>query len=81
MKVANSLIESWIKDIFQKKKHALYSSKSCLYINIIKAINYCHKIGIAHRDLKPENFIYLTKAEDSPIKVIDFGLGTLFEDK
>jgi len=26
------------------------------------------------RDLKPENFLYLNKKEDSPLKIIDFGL-------
>ena len=30
------------------------------------------------RDLKPENFLFLTKAEDSPLKVIDFGLSKVF---
>jgi serine/threonine protein kinase len=30
--------------------------------------------GIVHRDLKPENFLFLTEAEDAPIKIIDFGL-------
>jgi len=44
------------------------------------ALNYCHTNGIAHRDLKPENFLYLTKHEDSPIKVIDFGLSKTFDD-
>jgi calcium-dependent protein kinase len=38
-------------------------------------------MGIAHRDLKPENFLYLTKHDDSPIKVIDFGLSKNYEDK
>jgi len=45
----------------------------------MQAINYCHSKGIAHRDLKPENFLYLTKHDDSPIKVIDFGLSKNFE--
>jgi serine/threonine protein kinase len=26
------------------------------------------------QDLKPENFLFLTKADDAPIKIIDFGL-------
>ena len=43
-------------------------------------MNYCHSNGICHRDLKPENFLFLTKADDSPIKVIDFGLSILFDD-
>mmetsp|Transcript_11359 Transcript_11359/g.9668 ORF Transcript_11359/g.9668 Transcript_11359/m.9668 type:complete len:113 (+) Transcript_11359:159-497(+) len=32
-----------------------------------------------HRDLKPENFLFLDKTPDSPLKVIDFGLASLFE--
>jgi serine/threonine protein kinase len=27
-----------------------------------------------HRDLKPENFLFATKDDDAPIKIIDFGL-------
>lgn len=42
--------------------------------DILDAIRYCHSKGIVHRDLKPENFLFLTTAEDSPIKIIDFGL-------
>lgn len=25
-------------------------------------------------DLKPENFLFLTSADDAPVKIIDFGL-------
>ena len=32
------------------------------------------------RDLKPENFLYLTPADDSPLKVIDFGLSKIYGD-
>jgi len=43
--------------------------------DICDAINYCHeKKQIVHRDLKPENFLYKTKADNAPIKIIDFGL-------
>jgi len=42
---------------------------------ILDAIAYCHDVKqIVHRDLKPENFLFLTEAEDAPIKIIDFGL-------
>eukprot|EP00559_Dactyliosolen_fragilissimus_P007648 CAMPEP_0184857882 /NCGR_PEP_ID=MMETSP0580-20130426/3024_1 /TAXON_ID=1118495 /ORGANISM="Dactyliosolen fragilissimus" /LENGTH=495 /DNA_ID=CAMNT_0027353731 /DNA_START=34 /DNA_END=1521 /DNA_ORIENTATION=+ len=48
---------------------------SNLIHSILSAISYCHdKIHVVHRDLKPENLIYETKADDSPIKLIDFGL-------
>ena len=43
------------------------------------AINYCHIAGICHRDLKPENFLLLNNQDDSPIKIIDFGLSITFD--
>ena len=43
------------------------------------AINHCHKNGIAHRDLKLENFLFLNNKDDSPLKVIDFGLSKIFD--
>ncbi|GAX19767.1 calcium/calmodulin-dependent protein kinase I [Fistulifera solaris] len=43
--------------------------------DILDAIRYCHdEKQIVHRDLKPENFLFLTPAENAPVKIIDFGL-------
>ncbi|KAH0789339.1 CAMK family protein kinase [Histomonas meleagridis] len=42
-----------------------------VFQQIVSAIAYCHKSGVAHRDLKPEN-ILITKFPH--IKVSDFGL-------
>jgi serine/threonine protein kinase len=39
----------------------------------------CHKHGVMHRDLKPENFLFANKQENSPLKVIDFGLSVFFK--
>ncbi|KAF7149349.1 hypothetical protein RHSIM_Rhsim03G0213800 [Rhododendron simsii] len=41
---------------------------------ILSVVAYCHLQGVVHRDLKPENFLFTTKSEDAPMKVIDFGL-------
>jgi len=41
---------------------------------VLKAVSYMHECGIVHRDLKPENILFETKDEDSPLKIIDFGL-------
>jgi calcium-dependent protein kinase len=30
-------------------------------------------------DLKPENILFVTKAEDSPLKIVDFGTSTLIK--
>ena len=51
-----------------------------IFQQMISAICYCHSQGICHRDLKPENILFLTKDEDSPIKVIDFGLSRVTAD-
>lgn len=47
---------------------------------LVRSLLYLHKKDICHRDLKPENFLYLSKKEDSPIKMIDFGLSKKFMD-
>jgi calcium-dependent protein kinase len=52
-----------------------------IFTQMMLALNYCHANKICHRDLKPENFLLLTKADDSPIKIIDFGLSTYITEK
>ncbi len=53
-----------------------YSEKDAanLIASILSAIAYCHDRQIVHRDLKPENFLFVSKDENAPIKIIDFGL-------
>ncbi|KAL9686506.1 hypothetical protein QQ045_023966 [Rhodiola kirilowii] len=45
-----------------------------IVVQILSVVAYCHLQGVVHRDLKPENFLFATKEEDAPMKVIDFGL-------
>jgi len=49
-----------------------------IFKQMMSAVCYCHGIGICHRDLKPENLLFLGKDNDSPLKVIDFGLSRIF---
>ncbi|CAD8109993.1 unnamed protein product [Paramecium primaurelia] len=60
--------------------HGQLSEKDAqqVFIQIMRAISYCHSKGIAHRDLKPENFIYYDDKPGSLLKVIDFGLSRVF---
>lgn len=44
-----------------------------IMIQLLLAINYCHKNNIVHRDLKPENLLYENEIEGSSLKLIDFG--------
>ncbi|XP_076955720.1 CDPK-related kinase 3-like [Bidens hawaiensis] len=41
---------------------------------ILSVVAFCHLQGVAHRDLKPENFLFVSKSDDSDMKLIDFGL-------
>ena len=42
--------------------------------SMLETLRYLHGKGVVHRDLKPENFLLSTKDDESPIKMIDFGL-------
>ncbi|PHU09842.1 Calcium and calcium/calmodulin-dependent serine/threonine-protein kinase [Capsicum chinense] len=46
---------------------------------IAKGLEALHGANIVHRDLKPENCLFLNKDENSPLKIMDFGLSS-FED-
>ncbi len=47
---------------------------------ILKGLEHIHSKGIMHRDLKPENI--LLKSEDELIiKISDFGLSALVDEK
>ncbi|KAI9110800.1 hypothetical protein K1719_018238 [Acacia pycnantha] len=45
-----------------------------ILVQILDVVAFCHLQGVVHRDLKPENFLFVSKGDDSPMKVIDFGL-------
>ncbi|XP_034711576.1 CDPK-related kinase 3-like isoform X1 [Vitis riparia] len=45
-----------------------------IVVQILNVVAFCHLQGVVHRDLKPENFLFTTRDEDAPMKVIDFGL-------
>ncbi len=48
---------------------------------LLRAINYCHKMNIIHRDIKPENIMITNREKNGclQVKLIDFGTAKMFE--
>ncbi|KAK6934045.1 Protein kinase domain [Dillenia turbinata] len=46
---------------------------------IAEGLAALHRANIVHRDLKPENCLFLNSDEDSPLKIMDFGLSSVEE--
>lgn len=58
-----------------------YSEKNTVNIvkQILSAVSYLHKLGIAHRDLKPENLLCSGTDDTEEVKIADFGLSKMFD--
>jgi serine/threonine protein kinase len=48
---------------------------------IVCAIEYLHGQNIAHRDLKPENLLVKSVADDTEVKIADFGLSKIIDEQ
>ncbi|CAK7325122.1 unnamed protein product [Dovyalis caffra] len=46
---------------------------------IAEGLEALHRANIVHRDLKPENCLFLSKNNDSTLKIMDFGLSSVEE--
>lgn len=63
-------------DRIQNQPNGTYTEKDAATVlkQMAEGIGHLHEQKIAHCDLKPDNFLFLTKEQDSPLKIIDFGM-------
>ena len=63
------------------KEKNMYTEKECakIFKQILEAVNYLHAHGVCHRDLNPENILFSNVADDSCLKLIDFGLSKVLD--
>lgn len=77
--IGGSLFERIFSKISNRKEIS-EKSIALIFKQLMDALNHCHSQGICHRDLKPENILLLNKSENSPLKLIDFGLGVISQN-
>lgn len=62
-------------DRIKEKGHSITESYiSSSFHTALKALQQIHQARYLHRDLKVENLIAISKEDNSPIKLIDFGM-------
>lgn len=54
---------------------------SVVMLSLFRAVKYLHDKGIVHRDLKPQNILYETNLPGSLVKISDFGLSKMVDEK
>ncbi|KAG7758910.1 hypothetical protein KL911_000047 [Ogataea haglerorum] len=53
-----------------------YAEADCFFKQLVRGLNYMHKMGVAHRDLKPENLLLTS---EGTLKITDFGNAECFK--
>lgn len=66
-------------DIVSRDQYSEFDACHCME-QILKGVEYLHKINIVHRDLKSKNILLTDKTKDAVVKIADFGAAGEFED-
>ncbi|GAB5593110.1 serine/threonine-protein kinase HAL4/sat4 [Umbelopsis nana] len=61
--------------IFESSGGLETAEANCFFKQLIRGVEYLHRMGVSHRDLKPENLLLTT---DGCLKISDFGSSECF---
>ncbi|MBN2723121.1 MAG: serine/threonine protein kinase [Deltaproteobacteria bacterium] len=68
-----------LRDLLEREETLSLRTLVDTVLQILNALEACHKKSIVHRDLKPEN-VMLTGPQGNQIKLIDFGMAKILLD-
>jgi len=64
------------------KVHAYSEKQVAQWLRqVAEGLKYLHSLRIVHADLKPHNVMFVSKDDDSQLKIIDFGLASIVKKK
>lgn len=66
--------------IVEREQYSEQDAKEVMR-QLFEAIKYIHSKGIVHRDLKPENLLLESDADDTSIRMTDFGLSRIYSQE
>tara|TARA_A100001015_G_C14997032_1_gene716646 strand:+ start:56 stop:1105 length:1050 start_codon:yes stop_codon:yes gene_type:complete len=66
-----------LSDYLAKREIINYLESNNIFIDIVKGLNYLHKMNIIHRDIKPSNIMF---DEDGKAKIGDFGMSIKYDE-
>ena len=67
-----------LSDYLAKREEINYLESNKIFINIVKGLNYLHKMNIIHRDIKPSNIMF---DKNGVAKIGDFGMSIKYDDE
>lgn len=56
------------------------TSATATCLQLVRALQHCHSLGVLHRDVKPENFLLVDSRHPVRFKLTDFGLSTFYRE-
>ena len=70
-----------LRQVLDQKSSLSWRRALAICIQIAEACFHAHKQGVVHRDLKPENVMLLGEPPDETIKLLDFGLSRVIDER